>query len=151
MTRASVGKKIGARSEYWRERIAEQERSGMSVQRFCEEQGLTEQSFYLWRKRLRKQQPMRFALVETEQARDQAGRARDESVTEHSLRRCSSTMLMPTLTERNRQAPRSRKNSTRPLMANNSTGPRTSKATTGSSRSTFGTLVRTNGERRYRR
>ena len=65
MTRASVGKKIGARSEYWRERIAEQERSGMSVQRFCEEQGLTEQSFYLWRKRLRKQPPMRFALVET--------------------------------------------------------------------------------------
>ena len=37
----------------------------MTVQRFCEEQGLTEQSFYLWRKRLRKQPPMRFALVET--------------------------------------------------------------------------------------
>jgi hypothetical protein len=35
------------------------------VKRFCEEQGLTEQSFYLWRKRFRKQQPMRFALVET--------------------------------------------------------------------------------------
>src|SRR5258708_33801240 len=65
MTRASKGKKIGARSEYWRERIAEQGRSGMSVQRFCEEQGLTEQSFYLWRKRLRKQPPMRFAFVET--------------------------------------------------------------------------------------
>src|SRR5260370_37687522 len=65
MTRASKGKKIGARSEYWRERIAEQGRSGMSVQRFCEEQGLTEQSFYLWRKRLRKQPPMRFALAET--------------------------------------------------------------------------------------
>jgi transposase len=70
-------KKIGARSEYWRERIAEQERSGMSVHRFCEERGLTEQSFYLWRKRLRKQQPMRFALVETEPARQQHTTERD--------------------------------------------------------------------------
>ena len=60
-----MGKKIGARSEYWRERIGEQESSGMSVQQFCAEQGLTEQSFYLWRKRLRKEQPVRFALVET--------------------------------------------------------------------------------------
>ena len=66
-----MGKKIGARSEYWRERIAEQERSGMSVQRFCAEQGLTEQSFYLWRKRLQKEQPMRFALVETGAVRPQ--------------------------------------------------------------------------------
>lgn len=77
MTRTSVGTKIG-RSEYWRKRIDEQERSGMSVQRFCEEQGLTEQSFYLWRKRLRKQQPMRFALVET-------GRTRQQHVTEPHL------------------------------------------------------------------
>jgi transposase-like protein len=51
--------------EYWLGRITEQGRSGMSVQRFCEEQGLKEQSFYYWRKRLREQQPMRFALVET--------------------------------------------------------------------------------------
>ena len=71
MTRARVGKRISARSEYWRERITEQERSGVSVPRFCEEQGLTEQSFYVWRKRLRKQQPMRFALVETGPARQQ--------------------------------------------------------------------------------
>src|SRR5437660_12587226 len=71
MTRASMGKKMEAKSEYWRERITEQERSGMSVQRFCKEQGLTEQSFYLWRKRLREQQPMRFALVETGSARRQ--------------------------------------------------------------------------------
>lgn len=57
--------KRAGRSEYWRERIAEQERSGLSVERFCKEQGLTEQTFYVWRKRLREQQPMRFALVET--------------------------------------------------------------------------------------
>ena len=65
MTRTSNGRKGAAKEQDWRERIAAQERSGMSVKRFCEEQGLTEQSFYVWRKRLRKQQPMRFALVET--------------------------------------------------------------------------------------
>ncbi|HET7852786.1 MAG TPA: transposase [Methyloceanibacter sp.] len=57
--------KAATRSEYWRGRIAEQERSGVSVKRFCEEHKVTEQSFYSWRKRLRAEQPMRFALVET--------------------------------------------------------------------------------------
>ena len=67
------------RREYWRWRIAEQERSGMSVQRFCDAQGLAEQSFYHWRKRLREQQqPMRFALVET-------GTVGQEPVTELEL------------------------------------------------------------------
>jgi hypothetical protein len=60
-----------ARSEYWRERIAQQERSGISVHQFCEEQRLTEQAFYAWRKRLQKQQPMRFAVVETGAAQRQ--------------------------------------------------------------------------------
>ena len=36
----------------------------MSVKQFCKEQGLTEYSFYAWRKRLRKRGPVRFALVE---------------------------------------------------------------------------------------
>ena len=31
---------------------------------FCKEQGLTEYSFYAWRKRLRKTVPVRFALVD---------------------------------------------------------------------------------------
>jgi hypothetical protein len=65
MARSSNGRKSAAKERDWRERIAAQERSGISVKRFCEEQRLTEQSFYVWRKRLRKQQPMRFALVET--------------------------------------------------------------------------------------
>lgn len=47
MTRANGETKVGARDEHWRERIAEQERSGMPVQRFCEVRGLTEQSFYV--------------------------------------------------------------------------------------------------------
>jgi hypothetical protein len=52
------------KADQWRERIAEQERTGVSVKQFCKQQGLTEYSFYAWRKRLRKQAPVRFALVE---------------------------------------------------------------------------------------
>lgn len=55
----------GTRDEYWREKIAAQERSGLSVQQFCKEQGLNNPSFYYWRKRLRQQTPVRFALIET--------------------------------------------------------------------------------------
>jgi transposase-like protein len=72
MTRSSTGKTVEERTAYWRERIAEQERSQIPVQQFCKERGITEQSFYVWRKRLRQQAPKRFALVETEPARQQA-------------------------------------------------------------------------------
>jgi transposase-like protein len=65
MTKSSTGTRAEERTAYWRERIAEQERSGIPVQHFCKEKGITEQSFYVWRKRLRKQEPARFALVET--------------------------------------------------------------------------------------
>jgi hypothetical protein len=80
--RAIVGKSVIPRSDYWRERIAAQERSGLTVERFCREQGLTEQSFYLWRKRLREQQPLRFALVETGLGRQRLAR---ESESESEL------------------------------------------------------------------
>src|SRR6202049_2165628 len=53
----------------WAERIAAQQRSGISVKQFCKEQGLTECSFYAWRKRLQKKQPVRFALVDRRTAR----------------------------------------------------------------------------------
>jgi transposase len=52
------------KAEEWAERIAAQQRSGMSVKRFCKDNGLTEYSFYSWRKRLQKKKPVRFALVE---------------------------------------------------------------------------------------
>ena len=68
MTGSTDQPKTAKRAEYWRERISEQERSGLSVQGFCREQGLTEQSFYAWRKRLGKPTPVRFALVETKPA-----------------------------------------------------------------------------------
>ena len=48
----------------WAERIAAQQRSGISVKQFCKEQGLTEYSFYAWRKRLQESGPVRFALVD---------------------------------------------------------------------------------------
>src|SRR5258708_8525427 len=48
----------------WAERIAAQQRSGISVKQFCKEQGVTEGSFYAWRKRLQKKEPVRFALVD---------------------------------------------------------------------------------------
>jgi transposase-like protein len=57
--------RLADRSEYWRARIAEQEGSGLPVARFCKDQGISEQSFYVWRKRLRNEGPVRFALVET--------------------------------------------------------------------------------------
>jgi transposase len=52
------------KTDEWAERIAAQRRSGMSVKQFCKEQGLTEYSFYAWRKRLQEKGPVRFALVE---------------------------------------------------------------------------------------
>ena len=65
MAETIPAKITGARDEYWREKIAAQERSGRSVQQFCKEQGLNNPSFYYWRKRLRQKTPVRFALVET--------------------------------------------------------------------------------------
>ncbi|HEX3569203.1 MAG TPA: hypothetical protein VHU44_00105 [Acidobacteriaceae bacterium] len=53
-----------SKADEWAERIAAQQRSGMSVKQFCKEQRLTEYSFYAWRKRLQESGPVRFALVE---------------------------------------------------------------------------------------
>ena len=52
------------RRQQWRQRIAEQERSGLTARRFCQMHGLGEQSFYWWRKRLGQKEPVRFALVD---------------------------------------------------------------------------------------
>ena len=57
-------KTANPKADEWAERIAAQQRSGMSVKQFCKGQGLTEYSFYAWRKRLKESGPVRFALVE---------------------------------------------------------------------------------------
>ena len=60
-----MSKTLAARLNFWRQLIARQPQSGMSVRAFCQQHGTSEYSFYHWRKRLREQPPMKFALVET--------------------------------------------------------------------------------------
>jgi transposase len=64
-------KPTNPKADEWAERIAAQRRSGMSVKQFCKEQGLTECSFYAWRKRLQEDGPVRFALVERRRRRQE--------------------------------------------------------------------------------
>ena len=49
MTEGIAEEKTTTKSDQWRERIAEQERSGLSVKQFCQERGVTQYSFYAWR------------------------------------------------------------------------------------------------------
>jgi hypothetical protein len=64
-----VSTKQEQRRELWRQRIAEQEKSGQTIRAYCGERGLKESAFYGWRGRLRKQNtPVRFALVEAKPA-----------------------------------------------------------------------------------
>jgi transposase-like protein len=64
-----VDEKVIAKNEQWRELIAEHDRSGISVRKFCKERGIGEHLLFYWRKRLRTvPQPVRVALVEKEAA-----------------------------------------------------------------------------------
>jgi hypothetical protein len=72
MTETSIEENTISKDDQWRERIAEQERSGLSVKQFCKERGVSEYSFYTWRKRLAKKEPVRFALVDREAAGQEA-------------------------------------------------------------------------------
>jgi hypothetical protein len=79
MTDTNIGERAAIpKTDEWAERIAVQQRSGISVKQFCKEQGLTEYSFYAWRKRLEKREAVRFALVDR-------GAARQEPATEAAL------------------------------------------------------------------
>src|SRR6516164_5709046 len=60
--------KQSERQKHWQVVIAEQEASGKSIREFCRERMLTEHSFYWWRRHLREEKPMSFALVETKAA-----------------------------------------------------------------------------------
>src|SRR5689334_23630988 len=61
------------KADEWAERIAAQQHSGISVKQFCKERGLTEYSFYAWRKRLQQKEPVRFALLERSARRQERG------------------------------------------------------------------------------
>lgn len=78
MTETVIEERVTTKEDQWRERLAQQERSGLSVKQFCKERALTGCSFYAWRKRLRRKEPVRFALVER-------GAARQEPATETGL------------------------------------------------------------------
>jgi transposase-like protein len=55
----------------WQGLIREQQQSRLSVSAFCRQHGFSDQTFYNWRKRLAadgKDEPVRFALVETNPA-----------------------------------------------------------------------------------
>ena len=71
-------KPANSKADEWAERIAAQQRSGISVTQFCRQQGLKECSFYAWRKPLQEAGPVRFALVER-------GARRQERTAEASL------------------------------------------------------------------
>ena len=75
MTETSIEEKAISKDDQWRERIAERERSGLSVKQFCKERGVSEYSFYTWRKRLARKEPVRFALVDREAAGQEAATA----------------------------------------------------------------------------
>jgi transposase len=60
-----------SKADQWAERIAAQQRAGVSVKQFCKEQGLTEYCFYAWRKRLQQTGPVRFALVDRSRRRQE--------------------------------------------------------------------------------
>ena len=64
MTESCVEEGASTKADQWRERLAEHGRSGLTVKQFCQERGITQWSFYAWRKRLREQGTVRFALVE---------------------------------------------------------------------------------------
>ena len=69
---AIEGTAANPKADEWAERIAAQQRSGLSVKQFCRERGVTECSFYAWRKRLQESGPVRFALVERSARRQEA-------------------------------------------------------------------------------
>jgi transposase len=69
MAKAIMEGKCPTKADEWRERIAEQARSALSIKQLCKECGVTPWSFYDWRKRLREPEAVRFALVEREPAK----------------------------------------------------------------------------------
>ena len=73
MKPADGSKTAIARSEYWGNLVQQHAASGQPVSIFCSQRGLTEQSFYSWRKRLSREATVSFALVSTDGSAGNAG------------------------------------------------------------------------------
>lgn len=61
---AVEGKPATNPRERWRERIAEHACSGLSIDQFYKDCDIAEHVFYAWRRRLRRTEPVPFALVD---------------------------------------------------------------------------------------
>jgi transposase-like protein len=59
------------RREEWRRRVKEQEESGVSVRVYCKQHGLAEHALYAWRRRVRVDEPISFALVKTQLSKEE--------------------------------------------------------------------------------
>ena len=50
------GRRDAAKEAWWRRQVEAQHRSGLTIRAFCQEQHLSEASFYAWRKELAKRE-----------------------------------------------------------------------------------------------
>ena len=62
-----MNKQQSERRETWRKRITEQQKSGLSVGAYCKQNDVAEHNFYYWRKAMRGDKGVTFALVKTKQ------------------------------------------------------------------------------------
>ena len=44
-----------SRQEFWRQVVARQRKSGLSIHRFCTQEGLAAATFFVWKRRLRQE------------------------------------------------------------------------------------------------
>ena len=64
MVEGDIGEVSQTKREYWRKLLDEQAENGQSIRAFCRERKVSEPSFHWWRKRLREDRTVRFALLE---------------------------------------------------------------------------------------
>lgn len=57
------------REDYWRRMVTQQPGSGLSIRAWCQQQGVTEASFYAWRRTLAQRDASREAAVREPPAR----------------------------------------------------------------------------------
>lgn len=52
------------RRQFWRELIGRQRTSGLNIARFCEQAGVAQNSFYVWKRRLKSDQSIRDGAIQ---------------------------------------------------------------------------------------
>ncbi len=70
------GTRSAAKELVWRERVRSQTESGLSVRAFCRREGVSEPSFYFWRRELGKRERQRAAATKCLPTSGAAGSAR---------------------------------------------------------------------------